>query len=182
MKLVLRQTAARGFRTCDLLHVAQALIPGCDTFWSFDEKANALAPPPSSIQFAQFEQQAALIHGVGIVHAEQMHRRAPDFRPAGDVRTIAAEMILPTVLPGMEKSRQAPGRGIQRRNVRTFDQITPRARQSEIAILIRATVLRGDDVLNMERRQRLMLLAQTAILAPVPGAAANIPAQALLHD
>ena len=53
-ELVLRHTAARGLpfgwlppvgrlRTCDLLHVAQALIPGCDTFWSFVEKANALA-------------------------------------------------------------------------------------------------------------------------------------------
>ena len=42
-ELVLRHTAARGFRTYDLLHVAQALILGCDTFWSFDEKANALA-------------------------------------------------------------------------------------------------------------------------------------------
>ena len=36
-------TAARGFRTCDLLHVAQAHILGRDTFWGFDEKANALA-------------------------------------------------------------------------------------------------------------------------------------------
>ncbi len=42
-ELVLRHTAARGFRTYDLLHVAQALTLGCDTFWSFDEKANALA-------------------------------------------------------------------------------------------------------------------------------------------
>ena len=40
---MLRHTAARGFRTCDLLHVAQALILGCDTFWSSDEKANTLA-------------------------------------------------------------------------------------------------------------------------------------------
>jgi predicted nucleic acid-binding protein len=42
-ELALRHTAARGFRTYDLLHVAQALTLGCDTFWSFDEKANALA-------------------------------------------------------------------------------------------------------------------------------------------
>ena len=42
-ELVLRHTAGRGFRTYDLLHVAQALILGCDTFWSFDEKSNALA-------------------------------------------------------------------------------------------------------------------------------------------
>ena len=79
-------------------------------------------PGPLSIQFTKLEQQAALIHCVGIVHAEQMHRRAADFRPA------------------------------------------------------------GDDVVDMEWRQRLMFLAQTSILAPVPGAAANISAQALLHD
>lgn len=42
-ELVLRHTAQRGFRTYDLLHVSQALVLGCDTFWSFDEKSNALA-------------------------------------------------------------------------------------------------------------------------------------------
>ena len=42
-ELALRHTATRGFRTYDLLHVAQALTLGCDPFWSFDEKANALA-------------------------------------------------------------------------------------------------------------------------------------------
>lgn len=38
-----RHTAKHGFRTYDLLHVAAALLLGCDTFWSFDEKANRLA-------------------------------------------------------------------------------------------------------------------------------------------
>lgn len=41
--LVLRHTAKHGFRTYDLLHVASALLLDCDTFWSFDEKANRLA-------------------------------------------------------------------------------------------------------------------------------------------
>lgn len=41
--LVLRHTAKHGFRTYDLLHVASALLLGCDTFWSFDDKANRLA-------------------------------------------------------------------------------------------------------------------------------------------
>ena len=38
-----RHTARHGFRTCDLLHVASALLLGCDTFWSFDAKARRLA-------------------------------------------------------------------------------------------------------------------------------------------
>jgi predicted nucleic acid-binding protein len=38
-----RHTARHGFRTYDLLHVASALILDCDTFWSFDDKANKLA-------------------------------------------------------------------------------------------------------------------------------------------
>ncbi len=42
-ELVLRHTASRGFRTYDLLHVAQALALECDAFWSFDAKANVLA-------------------------------------------------------------------------------------------------------------------------------------------
>ena len=42
-KLSLRHTARHGFRTYDLLHVASALVLECDTFWSFDPKANKLA-------------------------------------------------------------------------------------------------------------------------------------------
>lgn len=41
--VVHRHTAKRGFRTYDVLHVASALAPGCDTFWSFDKKATHLA-------------------------------------------------------------------------------------------------------------------------------------------
>ena len=42
-ELALRHTAKHGFRTNDVLHVASALILGCDTFWSFDTKARKLA-------------------------------------------------------------------------------------------------------------------------------------------
>lgn len=43
VELSLRHTAQHGFRTYDLLHVAAALLLGCDTFWSFDAKARRLA-------------------------------------------------------------------------------------------------------------------------------------------
>ncbi|MBM3832475.1 MAG: type II toxin-antitoxin system VapC family toxin [Verrucomicrobia bacterium] len=42
-ELSLRHTAKHGFRTYDLLHVTSALLLNCDTFWSFDPKANKLA-------------------------------------------------------------------------------------------------------------------------------------------
>jgi len=42
-ELALRHTARSGFRTYDLLHVAAALLLGCDTVWSFDVKARSLA-------------------------------------------------------------------------------------------------------------------------------------------
>lgn len=41
--LAYRYTAKEGFRTYDIMHVASALVLGCDTFWSFDERANKLA-------------------------------------------------------------------------------------------------------------------------------------------
>jgi predicted nucleic acid-binding protein len=43
LELSQRHTAKHGFRTYDLLHVASALLLGCETFWSFDQKANRLA-------------------------------------------------------------------------------------------------------------------------------------------
>lgn len=39
----IRHTARHGFRTYDIIHVASALLLGCDTFWSFDAKACRLA-------------------------------------------------------------------------------------------------------------------------------------------
>jgi predicted nucleic acid-binding protein len=42
-ELCRRHTAKHGFRTYDLLHVSATLLLDCDTFWSFDEKANKLA-------------------------------------------------------------------------------------------------------------------------------------------
>ena len=41
--LVHRYTANHGFRTVDVLHVASALVLECDTFWSFDTRAQKLA-------------------------------------------------------------------------------------------------------------------------------------------
>lgn len=41
--LVHRHTAKEGFRTYDIMHIASALVLGCDTFWSFDAKAKKLA-------------------------------------------------------------------------------------------------------------------------------------------
>ncbi len=41
--LAYRFTATHGFRTYDILHVASALVLGCDTFWSFDDRAKKLA-------------------------------------------------------------------------------------------------------------------------------------------
>lgn len=38
-----RHTMKHGFRTYDIIHIASALILGCDTFWSFDAKAKKLA-------------------------------------------------------------------------------------------------------------------------------------------
>jgi predicted nucleic acid-binding protein len=43
MQLASRHTATQGCRTYDLMHVAAALLLGCDVFWSFDRRALKLA-------------------------------------------------------------------------------------------------------------------------------------------
>jgi predicted nucleic acid-binding protein len=42
-EISLRHTARYGFRVYDIIHVASALLLGCDTFWSFDARACRLA-------------------------------------------------------------------------------------------------------------------------------------------
>jgi predicted nucleic acid-binding protein len=41
--LVHRYTIKHGFRAYDIIHVASAILLGCDTFWSFDARAKKLA-------------------------------------------------------------------------------------------------------------------------------------------
>lgn len=42
-QMAARHTAKHGFRTYDILHVASALLLGCDHFFSFDARASKLA-------------------------------------------------------------------------------------------------------------------------------------------
>ena len=42
-EVALRHTAKHGFRTYEILHVAMALVLGCDHFFSFDQRARKLA-------------------------------------------------------------------------------------------------------------------------------------------
>lgn len=42
-EIALRHTARHGFRSYDILHVASALVLGCQEFWSFDQRACKLA-------------------------------------------------------------------------------------------------------------------------------------------
>jgi len=42
-ELSMRYTPRYGFRTYDIIHVANAELLGCDLFWSFDTRANKLA-------------------------------------------------------------------------------------------------------------------------------------------
>jgi len=133
-----------------------------------------LTKPPGAAcpgsQFAKLDQQTSLIYSIGIVHAEQMHRRTSHIRPALNARAFVAEVLIPSIQPGMEQSRQTTRRRIQRGNIRTFHQITPRTSQGQVVLRVRSTVLNGDHVLDMKRRQHLVLLTQPAVLAAVPGA------------
>jgi hypothetical protein len=56
------------------------------------------------------------------------------------------------------------------------------ARESEVRCVIAASVLAGNNVLDMESKKRLIRLAEPAVLALVAGAVANEVADRWFHS
>ena len=88
-------------------------------------------------------------------------------RLAGDVGSAEFKVIVPRVLSGVKEWRD-PGRlGIPARDAARFCMIAIDARECQIFEDIRATVLPGIDVLNLQNREWRVLLMQATILATI---------------
>ena len=61
----------------------------------------------------------------------------------------------------------------QRRQVWSFVQVAPVAGHAEIGLMVRTTMLPSNDVLDVEREERLIVLMASTILAPVIGTLSN---------
>ena len=104
---------------------------------------------------------------VRVVEAEQPGGGAAHLGDAEDLGTVPSKVILPAVFSWMKEPREQSGVWIDAGEVRAFDGIALAAGQREISQVIRAPMLLGDDVLDVERIVLLVLLMQAAVFTAV---------------
>lgn len=93
-----------------------------------------------------------------------------------------AEMLFPRVLTWVEKRGNFARFGINAREISTLMRVASIAGQDQIRRLIIATVLARNDVLNVERRKRELLLPEQTVFAAIAGPAKDKRADRGVHQ
>lgn len=78
-------------------------------------------------------------------------------------------MVFPNLQPWIEQWRDGVRLRIDAREVWAFVQIAMVTSQSEVCQIIAAAVLAGDNMLDVEREEGIIVLMKSAILAVVGG-------------
>lgn len=90
-------------------------------------------------------------------------------------------MFVPIILPWMKQPFGLFRDWIDARKIRPFQQIAKLAREREVFQVVPAAMLCRNDVLDMERAVRLVLLFESAIFATVAGARPDLLPQGWPH-
>jgi len=85
-------------------------------------------------------------------------------------------MAGPVVTPRVEQSYKLACLGIERANIASLPGIATETRKSEITDLRTPAVLATNEVIDLMRRIRIVLMKQ-AVFAPMPSAFRDAPAQ-----
>jgi hypothetical protein len=83
----------------------------------------------------------------GVVHRQDLDRRAAGGGDAHDSLTLGLKMVVPLFEPGIEQRNGPSGVRVGPGVVRPLVPIAERAEEREVIQLGRAKVLRGDDTL-----------------------------------
>jgi hypothetical protein len=78
--------------------------------------------------------------------------------------------------------RQIASLWIQARQIRSLTPVAPMAGESEVLKRVVAPMLAGDDVLHVEGYRCLVVATESAILASMPRAFKDDPAQSRVHQ
>lgn len=115
------------------------------------------------------------------IHLQEPHRRAAAGRLTDNPEAVHAEMLRPWISLWMEQRRNLAGVGIDAGEVRSLERVTTIAGQAEIFQRIVHTMLRSEDVLDVEGNKRRRRLRHTAILALFARALPDKPAGCGVH-
>jgi hypothetical protein len=115
-----------------------------------------------------FENRATLEEVDRRIELQQLSGRSTNLRNSLDSFFAAAEMLFPTIIPGVKQPHHFPRRGITAHQIRSLVKIAVRAGEREVVDSGRAPVLAGNDVLDVKGSVGFILGMQTAILTALP--------------
>jgi hypothetical protein len=115
------------------------------------------------------DQKPALLDSLGSVHSKDFDGRSSDGRAPGQHRAAPGEMLLPSVLAGVEESCQQTRLGIEAGDIGPFVDVVIQAGQRQVFRDGRAVVLLGNDMVDLER-QNIEPLREPTVFAGVFGA------------
>ncbi len=105
------------------------------------------------------------------------HGSQADYHNVGNL-----EMLFPRVLTWVEELGDFACFGINSREINAFVRVASVAGQGQVSRLIIATVLARNDVLDVERRKRQVLLPEQIIFAAIAGSATDKRADRGVHQ
>ena len=134
-----------------------------------------------SFPFPEAEKQFPPAEPVARVHFEEPDRRAPGGCLAHDPCAVTSEVVLPPVMARVEEWSDLAGVGVEAGEVGAFLVIALRAGEREFGRVVRAAVLTGEDVFDVES-ERGGVLRQPAVFTAMPGALADKFAGGAVHS
>ena len=116
------------------------------------------------------------------VHVQDLDGRPADGSCAGDVDSLEGKVVFLPLLARVEQPGERAGERVNAGQVGAFVEIAVDAREAEIGLIIGAAVLARADVLEVQGRERRVILMQAAILAAVRGPLAHEGSRRLRHE
>ena len=107
---------------------------------------------------------------MGQVHAQHGHRRAADGCAPNQDWAVPTEVPRPFVPSRVEQPDKLPGDGIDAGQVRALAQVVWVTGEGQVAQCVHASVLFGDDVLDVKREEGIVVFVEAAVLAAAPSA------------
>ena len=111
------------------------------------------------------DQQSTQRHAVGRVDVEHRDGRAAGGGPSGQHGPIPLKVIRPVLASGVEEHCHVACGRVDPRQVARFGEIAIVTRPGQVFFTVPASVFRRNDVLDVERIDRKIILVQAAVFA-----------------
>jgi hypothetical protein len=116
-----------------------------------------------------------------VIYIEDDNRRPPGGSVGEDFTSDVGEVLIPSVSARVKERDDPAGHGVDPREVRPFMRVAKVAGQGQVLEVIAATVLAGDDVLDVKSQPRSAPFGGPAVFAATFGPLPHAPARRFVH-